>query len=355
MNNLIYKLIALIVLVFSFAVGAYWYQYNTYLQAPLSLGSTLNYEVKPGDNLTRIIYNLHKEGVVTQPSFLLWYARWNVDANAIHVGEYELSPAVTGQELVNIFVSGKVKQYAFTIIEGWTFEEMVEKLKSQDNLKHVLPGVTNKRIDSAAIMRELGYTGVHPEGRFMPDTYHYTRSMTDIQLLQRAYVAMEDYLQSAWLVRAKNIAIQSPYEALILASIIEKETGVVSERQTISGVFSRRLKKRMRLQTDPTVIYGMGDRYKGNIRRKDLKRDTPYNTYTRFGLPPTPIALPSREAIDAALHPDNESYLYFVAKGNGSHYFSDTLDEHNNAVIKYQLKGKKRSFSSSKNTPQKKH
>ena len=345
MKKLLYKLIAIGLLTSSFFLGAYWYQYKVYLQQPVDIGAQpLVYEVKPGDNLTRIMYRLHRQGVVKKPRFLLWYAKWHHDADAVHVGEYEFQPGITGKELVNLLVSGKVKQYAFTIIEGWTFRELVAKLHGHAHIRHLL----TKKMNNQDIMRALNLAGMHPEGRFMPDTYHHTRNATDIDLLRRAYHAMQSYLATAWQKRAGGLPIETPYEALILASIIEKETGKKSERRAIAGVFVRRLEKNMRLQTDPTVIYGMGLRYKGNIRRKDLKQDTPYNTYTRSGLPPTPIAMPSREAIDAALHPDEAPYLYFVAKGDGSHHFSATLDEHNRAVIKYQLKGRKSSFSSYK-------
>jgi UPF0755 protein len=196
------------------------------------------------------------------------------------------------------------------------------------------------------IMTALGHTGQHPEGRFMPDTYLFPKNTRDVDFLQRAYASMKNYLDQAWPQRGVGLAVKTPYEALILASIVEKETGLASERKAIAGVFNRRLLKRMRLQTDPTVIYGMGEKFDGNIRRRDLLRDNPYNTYRRFGLPPTPIALPGREAIDAVLHPQEDDTLYFVSKGDGSHHFSKTLKEHNQAVIKYQLNGRKKSFSS---------
>ena len=195
-------------------------------------------------------------------------------------------------------------------------------------------------------MERLGHAGEHPEGRFLPDTYHFPKNLTDVAFLKRAYDAMTQTLAREWEGRAVGLPLKTPYEALILASIVEKETGLASERQAIAGVFVRRLNKGMRLQTDPTVIYGMGDRYKGNIRKSDLQEDTPYNTYRRFGLPPTPIAMPGRDAIHATLHPDDSKNIYFVSRGDGSHHFSATLEEHNNAVIKYQLKGRKRPFSS---------
>jgi UPF0755 protein len=189
-------------------------------------------------------------------------------------------------------------------------------------------------------MVRLGLAGEHPEGRFFPDTYYYTRGMSDVQLLQRAYQTMTQFLARAWQERDPDLPYQKPYEALIMASIIEKETGAPDERRQIAGVFVRRLQKHMRLQTDPTVIYGIGADFDGNLRRRDLTTDTPYNTYRRRGLPPSPIAMPGAEAIIAALHPDDSDKLYFVARGDGSHYFSATIEEHNRAVRKYQLKRK---------------
>jgi UPF0755 protein len=238
-------------------------------------------------------------------------------------------------------VEGKVIQYSITLVDGWTFAQALEVVQSNPYLVHRLEG-----LDADTIMARLGYAGQHPEGRFMPDTYFFPRGLTDIAFLQRAYQAMQSYLDTAWRSRDVGIPVHTPYEALILASIVEKETGLASERRAIAGVFSRRLIKHMRLQSDPTVIYGMGDSYKGNIRRRDLHSDNAYNTYQHAGLPPTPIALPSRDAIDAVLHPEEGDALYFVSRGDGSHKFSATLEEHNQAVIKYQLKGKIKPFSS---------
>jgi UPF0755 protein len=240
-----------------------------------------------------------------------------------------------------MMISGKVRQYALTLVEGWNFRQVMDAVQSHPSLAHTLQGLEN-----AAIMAQLGHPDEHPEGRFLPDTYHFPKGLSDVAFLQRAYDAMAQTLAQEWEGRAVGLPLQTPYEALILASIVEKETGLASERQAIAGVFVRRLEKRMRLQTDPTVIYGMGERYDGNIRKQDLLEDTPYNTYRRLGLPPTPIAMPGRDAIHATLHPDDSQNIYFVSRGDGSHHFSATLEEHNNAVIKYQLKGRKRPFSS---------
>ena len=345
MKNLIYKLIAVSILAGSLIIGYFWYQFNVYLDTALPINDNITYEIKPGDNLTRVVKDLHKKEIVKHPRYLLWYARLYANANEIHVGEYELSGKLTPKQLLEVFLSGKVKHYSFTIIEGWTFRQMIEEMAKHPDLTRTIDtNASNKEI-----MQKIGQEGMHHEGRFLPDTYYFTRGMRDVDILKRAHKAMKTFLEKEWETRDFDIPIKTPYEALILASIVEKETGQVYERGTIAGVFSRRLVKRMRLQTDPTVIYGMGDKFKGNIRRKDLKKDTPYNTYTRFGLPPTPIALPSRDAIKAALHPEEGNTLYFVSKGDGSHYFSETLEEHNEAVIKYQLKGKRKDFSSFKN------
>jgi UPF0755 protein len=225
-----------------------------------------------------------------------------------------------------------VVQYPLTLVEGWTFRQVMEALQADERLEHLIEDPS-----AEAVMARLGRRGVHPEGRFFPDTYHFTRGSSDLDILKRAHAAMERVLAEEWEARADGLPIESPDEALILASIIEKETGLASERAEIAGVFVRRLRLGMRLQTDPTVIYGLGDDFDGNLRRADLRNDHPYNTYVHAGLPPTPIALPGREAIRAALNPADGETLYFVARGDGSHAFSVTLEEHNRAVRKYQL------------------
>jgi len=345
MRHLLYKLIAVVILVGSLSLGYFWWDYKTYLNSPvLSSKDEVVVQVEQGSNLTRLLYQLKEQNIISKPRYLLWYARLSSNPNTLHTGEYLISKDDTPLTLIEKFLSGKVKLYSLTLIEGWSFAQMMSVVNANANLTHKLKGLTDKKI-----MILLGYEGVHPEGRFMPDTYHFPRGMSDIDLLKKAYTAMDKYLTKQWPGRDVGLPFKTPYDALTLASIVEKETGLASERKQIAGVFIRRLLVRMRLQTDPTVIYGMGKKFKGNIKRRDLKRDTPYNTYRRYGLPPTPIAMPSREAIDAALHPEPGDALYFVSKGDGSHYFSATLREHNNAVIKYQLKGRKKSFSSYKN------
>lgn len=345
MPHLVYKFFAFVILVGSLAVGYLWWDAKNYLNSPLLLTSDEKViYVEQGSNLTRLLYRLQNQNVVTNPRYLLWYARLFSTPNTLHVGEYQITRKDTPLSLIDKLLSGKVKLYSLTIIEGWNFSQMMVEIHKNPVLVHSLKGLSVARI-----MQKIGKENVHPEGRFMPDTYLFPKGMSDSDLLKQAYVAMENYLQKQWPNRDVSLPLKTPYEALILASIVEKETGLASERGAIAGVFIRRLQTRMRLQTDPTVIYGMGKKFKGNIKRRDLKKDTPYNTYRRHGLPPTPIAMPSKEAIDAALHPEDGSALYFVSKGDGSHYFSATLKEHNNAVIKYQLKGRKRPFSSYKN------
>lgn len=302
-------------------------------------------KVNQGSNLTRIAYQLHRQNIISKPRYMTWYARWTSQASKIHIGEYKLEAGATPLSFLESIAKGDVVQYSITIVEGWSFKQMMAILNENEYIEHTLTKLNNEQI-----MSQLGYGGEHPEGRFMPDTYHFPRGIKDHEVLKIAYQSMQDYITKNWDGRDVGIPIKSPYEALILASIVEKETGLAAERPEIAGVFSRRLIKGMRLQSDPTVIYGMGDRYKGNIRRRDLKSDNPYNTYRNFGLPPTPIAMPGRDAIDAVLRPKEGEALYFVAKGegDGSHYFSATLREHNNAVIKYQLKGRKKPFSSYK-------
>lgn len=325
-------------------LAAAWllYDIQQFMSEPMNIGEDgLIVKVDQGSNLTRIARQLKNQNVINKPRYLTWYARWTSQANKIHIGEYKLEQNSTPLSFLESISKGEVIQYSLTIVEGWTFKRMLAAVNANEYIEHTVANLSNEQI-----MAKLGHTGEHPEGRFMPDTYHFPRGINDLVVLERAYQSMQAYLDKQWESRDVGVPIKTPYEALILASIVEKETGLASERSAIAGVFSRRILKRMRLQSDPTVIYGMGDRYKGNIRRRDLKSNNPYNTYHIFGLPPTPIAMPGRDAIDAVLRPEEGEALYFVSKGDGSHYFSATLQEHNNAVIKYQLKGRKKPFSS---------
>lgn len=292
--------------------------------------------VEPGASFSQVARRMAANGVLRWPhhaEYLSLRARLTGKADRLQVGEYSVEPGMTAADLLGKLISGDSVQHKLTLIEGWNFHQMIRVLDKHSALDHKL-----ESLDAEAVMKALGKPGEHPEGRFFPDTYSFTRGMSDIQVLQRAYQQMEKVLQDEWGLRAEGLPYKTPYEALIMASIVEKETGVARERAEIAGVFVRRLQKGMLLQTDPTVIYGIGPGFDGNIRLRDLKRDTPYNTYTRAGLPPTPICMPGREAIHAALHPADGKTLYFVSKGDGSHQFSETLEQHNAAVRKYQLK-----------------
>ena len=317
------------------AVAALVIDAQRFLNAPLGGGGELvEYRIEPGYSVRRVGQQLAERGLLKRPRYWELYARYTGAAKRIHAGEYLLDPSLTPVELLQRFTDGQVKQYGLTLIEGWTFAQLLAAVARNDVLEQTLGVAAPEQV-----MAALGYPGVHPEGRFLPDTYHFPRGTTDVEFLQRAYRAMEQRLAEAWRDRIPDTPLASPYEALILASIVERETAVPDERAAIAGVFIERLKSNMYLQTDPTVIYGMGERYKGNIRHRDLRHDTPYNTYTRKGLPPTPIAMPSGAAIDAVLHPVFTGHLYFVARGDGTHKFSRTLQEHNRAVIEFQLDG----------------
>lgn len=293
-------------------------------------------EVAPGTSFRGLVHQLRRKQIIRRPReerYLSLYARFTDQAKSIKSGEYRVPARQKPRQLLALLISGKIRQHRLTLVEGWRFKQIMQAVDHDPALKHTLRGKS-----SAQIMAALGHPNQKAEGRFMPDTYMFPRGLSDVAFLKRAYNAMHDFLDKAWANRGDNLAIHTPYQALILASLIEKETAVPAERKRVAGVFNRRLKKGMRLQTDPSVIYGIPN-YDGNIHKSDLKRDTPYNTYTRAGLPPTPIASPSRASIRAALHPGHGSALYFVARGNGTLVFSDTLAEQNRAVRKYQMGG----------------
>ena len=291
------------------------------------------FAVKRGDTMVSVVNQLADQADYAQPEVLRWYARYKGVAGKIKAGEFSLPPGTTPDQFLGILTDGEVLSYPVTIIEGWTFREMFAEIARQPVLEHTLSSPDE-------VMAALGKADEHPEGRFYPDTYLIVRGQKDTDLLKRAYLKMQDELEAAWARRDETIPLNTPYEALILASIIERETGVDDERSEISGVFARRLRKGMRLQTDPTVIYGVGESYQGDITRAHLRQDTPYNTYTRGGLTPTPIALPGRESLLAAVTPKEGTALYFVATGDGDgrHYFSSTLKEHNQALARYLRK-----------------
>ena len=334
MLKLLLKSVIAVIILAGLAGILLWNHYKAFLDTPLALpeqGMVLN--VPQGMSLGKLARQLEQQKILEDARLLRLYGHFNPEATRIKSGEYQLSAGLTPATILDLLVSGKTISHSITLVEGWTFAQMVQAVNGHQELHHSLKGPSSQEI-----MQRLGYEGEHPEGRFFPDTYLYPRWFSDLELLQRAYTRMQETLARAWSQRPEDFPLKSPYELLILASIVEKETGMAGERDRIAGVFLRRLKKGMRLQTDPTVIYGMGDRYQGNIRRKDLRESTPYNTYVISGLPPTPICMPGEEAIFAVVNPVDEKALYFVARGDGSHQFSATLKQHNAAVRKYQLK-----------------
>ena len=290
------------------------------------------YEIKPGISFKRVAADLHAQGILSRPIYWRFMAFHQGKANKIKAGQYRLRSPIVPAQLLDLFVNGKTALFRLTLLEGWTYAQVIRAVRSH-------PQILCTLAPDADVMSMLGQKEMSPEGWFYPNTYHFPKGTTDLAFLKRAYRLMRTKLEKEWVSRASNLPLQSPYEALILASIVEKETAIPAERALIAAVFLSRLKKGMRLQTDPTVIYGLGESYNGDLSYQNLRRDTPYNTYLHRGLPPTPIALPSAAALHAVLNPAPTKALYFVAKGDGSHYFSETYKEHRQAVIKYQLGG----------------
>ncbi len=323
------SILALLFLVAAVLVWSGWERYQRFLQTPLEIPAGGHvYLLNSGTSGTEIVAQLTEWGF-TQ-SVWQWKLLMRLEPHLYRTGEYQLAAGMKPRDVLNHLSSGKVIQYRITLVEGWTFREFMEALAANDVLKHELdPGGTQEWAASLAKM-DLA----HPEGWFLPETYQFTRGDSDLDILIRSHAAMKEALNQAWASRHIDLPVKTPYELLILASIIEKETAIDDERRRIAGVFTRRLEKGMRLQTDPTVIYGMGDSFDGNIRRRDLQADTPYNTYTRHGLPPTPIAMPGKASLAAAASPQAGEELYFVADGSGGHSFSVTLEEHQAAVRK---------------------
>lgn len=329
---MIYKTLALLLIV----LGAWsWLDYQNALHQPLIASQAVTLEVNKGDSLARIADKIQARQIPLNPFWFKVLAWQNHSFDRLKTGEYELPPGLTTEGLLALLVSGKTKHYTLTFPEGWSFQQMFAAIGQHPCLKHTL-----KNTSTAELMAKLGANGAHPEGLFFPDTYFFEKNTSDFSILQRAYSKMQTVINQEWQNKADKLPYKNPYEALIMASIVEKETGAAFERPKIAGVFVRRLQQGMRLQTDPTVIYGLGAHYHGDITSKDLKSPSAYNTYLLNGLPPTPIALPGREAIRAALHPDTSDKLYFVARGDGSHVFSASLAEHNAAVDIYQRKQK---------------
>nr|VFJ86426.1 MAG: UPF0755 protein [Candidatus Kentron sp. H]VFJ88299.1 MAG: UPF0755 protein [Candidatus Kentron sp. H]VFJ95515.1 MAG: UPF0755 protein [Candidatus Kentron sp. H] len=334
-NKMIFLPAGVLLLVVGLTAGGLLTEHGRVLDSALSIGERpILLAVPPGMTLRGVARALSERGVISHPKHLVWEARWRGTATRIKAGEYELEPGLTTRGFLDKLVRGKVLQRTLTLVEGWNFARLMAAVRASEYLTHTLADDATDE----AIMERLGFPGQHPEGRFYPDTYYFPRGTTDIDFLERAHATMARKLAEKWEQRAGGLPYRTPGQALVLASIIEKETGKPEERARIAGVFVRRLEQGMRLQSDPTVIYGMGASFTGNIRRADLTRPTPYNTYTRRGLPPTPIAMPGGAAIHAALHPAQGEALYFVAKGDGSHEFSPTLARHNLAVARYQLR-----------------
>ncbi len=338
MRDFIFKLLGVLVLAGSIGAGWALMEWGDALQQELAVGEKgIRYTVNRGASFRSVVEDLADRGVLQKPRSLVWTARWTGKAGRMQAGGYHIRPGMTAEALMDLFVQGKVLQHSITLVEGWTFKQVMQAVQGHPELVHTLAGMSDQEV-----MEGIGHPDVHPEGRFLPETYHFPDGTQDVDILRRAYGDMQALLIAEWERRDGGLPYGTPYDALIMASIVEKETGRPEERGRIAGVFVRRLHKKMRLQTDPTVIYGLGENFDGNLRRRDLKRETPYNTYVHKGLPPTPIAMPGVDSILAALHPEPGDALYFVAKGDGSHHFSATLAEHQRAVAQYQLKRRRR-------------
>jgi UPF0755 protein len=324
----------LTLLVVVVAVGGVGYRWAT---TPLTLRtSPVDFRIPPGSSLRSAVTQMAEAGVSIQPTLLVLLAKVARAETGIKAGSYSVVSGTTPWELLGKLTRGQVTQGEITLVEGWTLRQWRERIDVHPDLRHDTRG-----LPEAEIMKRLGIDGAfRAEGLFFPDTYLFDKQSSDIDLFARAYRAMQRRLESEWSQRAPGLPYKDPYQALIMASIVEKETGRMADRSLVAAVFVNRLRAGMLLQTDPTVIYGMGESFDGNIRKRDLSSDTPYNTYTRAGLPPTPIAMPGLASIQAALHPADSDALYFVARGDGSSHFSNSLEEHNRAVSRYQRGGR---------------
>ena len=338
-----YGVVGLMLAIWILAFGVYGV---SQLHVSLNLEGPVVVSYERGRPLSSFFTRLDDQGVIADSRFVMIVAKLSGKARRAKAGDYELLPEMNSLDVLNLLVKGKTVKYKTTLVEGHNIKETLSRIASHEQLIQDLPSDVNE------LMPFLGLTG-HPEGRFFPDTYLFDRNTRASEILVRSQVRLEKVLAEQWQKKEEGLPYKNSYEALIMASIVEKETAAPEEREMIAGVFVRRLEKRMRLETDPTVIYGLGDRYKGNIRRKHLREKTAYNTYRMKGLPPTPIAMVGKEAIYAALHPTEGEALFFVAKGDGRHYFSSTLAEHNKAVREYQINKRKKS-SEYRSTPDKK-
>jgi UPF0755 protein len=307
------------------------------LDAPLRLSMPLRFKVPPGASFAHVATELAAQGVVAQPRAWIFYARWKGLAPAVKAGEYEIQPGATPRELLMKMVNGQVLLHSFTIVDGWRVQELLEALQRNPDILSTLPEHAGSAAPGADVMAKLGSAGTDPEGQFLPETYRFIGGTTDVELLRQAHAALLHELETAWRDRDPDLPLHTANELLIMASIVEKESGLPQELPKIAGLYLHRLAIGMRLQADPTVIYGLGQHYDGDIHTVDLRNDGPYNTYTRAGLPPTPIALAGAAAIRATARPEKTTAVYFVAstKGDGSHVFSATLEQHNAAVAAY--------------------
>jgi peptidoglycan lytic transglycosylase G len=336
-------LLGLLVLSLAAAAGAEIWLNLRSLDEPLRVAAPLTFKIPAGSRLSRVAADLAARGVLARPRALVLYARWKGNASAIKAGEYEIEPGATPRTLLDKLVTGQVLLHSLTIVDGWRVLDLLTAMRRNPDVLATLPAT------SADVMEKLGMPGVNAEGQFLPETYRFPSGTTDVEILRQAHAALARTLNAAWVNRDPSIPLHSIDELLIMASIVEKESGLPQELPKIAGLYLHRFKIGMRLQADPTVIYGLGDSYDGDLHTVDLRTDGPYNTYTRTGLPPTAIALPGAAAIEATAHPENTDALYFVAsgRGDGSHVFSATLEQHNAAVAQYLARQRQRAASES--------
>ncbi|HEY0800471.1 MAG TPA: endolytic transglycosylase MltG [Steroidobacteraceae bacterium] len=338
--------LALLLLLVAAAASVLWSGMRS-LDAPLRLAAPTRFKVQPGASFAHVASGLAAQGIVAQPRAWILYARWTGLAPAVKAGEYEILPGTTPRELLTKMVNGQVLLHSFTIVDGWRVQDLLEALRRNPDIVSTWPEQTPILKQAADIMTKLGAAGTDAEGQFLPETYRFIGGTTDIELLRQAHVALSRELDAAWMERDPDLPLRNSNELLTMASIIEKESGLPQELAKIAGLYLHRLKMGMRLQADPTVIYGLGEHYDGDIHTVDLHADGPYNTYTRAGLPPTPIALAGAPVIRATAHPEKTDAIYFVAstKGDGSHVFSATLEQHNVAVAAYVAHQRKAAVS----------
>ncbi len=334
MRNRLFKLAGVLLILGAVAAGWGWKEYTAFVDTPLAVSAEgTDFNVAQGATFSSVAKQLQAQGMIQDAKLFRIMVRLHSKGSSLKAGEYFITAGTTPRQLLQQLAEGRVRQYSLTLLEGWSFRQMMQAVNENPYLDHSLIGLRDSEI-----MTRIGQTGVHPEGRFFPDTYLFPRGLSDVEFLRHAFRAMDDRLAYEWSQRDPDLPLKSDYEALILASLVEKETGQAADRPMIAGVFTRRLKLGMKLQTDPAVIYGLGESFDGNLRRRDLEGESPYNTYRITGLPPTPIAMPGGESLHAALHPAAGKELYFVARGDGSSQFSATYEEHERAVKEFQLK-----------------